>query len=121
LLRFAFESDLDNKVLSVFLKPDDLSELLKIGRDNDINSLIDAWKTGIKYKVAEKAVEQLTEGALDRLDEGKIKIGARKITAVVRDALRIAKPDIHDAAQLALYESPIRKFFNRSNILRFAL
>lgn len=104
LLRFSFERDVENKILSVFLKPDDLSDLLKVQAGSDINSLIDAWKTGIKEKVAEKAVEQLTEGTVDKIDNSKIAVGARKLTAVVSDALRLIKPEIHDATQMALYE-----------------
>ena len=48
LLRHAYEKDLSDGILAVFLKPDDLSALLRSAGEGDINSRIDAWKSGIK-------------------------------------------------------------------------
>jgi len=114
LLRYSFEEDLKSGILSVFLKPDDLTDLLKSPSASDINSLIDAWKTGIKKAVAEKAVENLTEGSVDKISDGILKVGARKITAIVRDALVQYKPDIAAAAHLSIFDNFISN--NRVNI-----
>lgn len=105
LLRYSFEEDSSLGILSIFLKPDDLSDLLKVSTGTDINTLIDAWKTGIRKAVAEKAVENLTDGAVDGVPEGIVKIGARKLTAIVKDALAAYKPDIVSSAQLLIYNN----------------
>lgn len=114
LLRFSFDEDIRNGVLSVFLKPDDLSELLKVVGNTDINTLIDAWKTGIRKAVAEKAVENLTDGAIDRIDQGKISFGARKLSSVLKDALAVYKPNILSAAQKSIYDNFLQN--NRVNV-----
>lgn len=105
LLRYSFDEDIKNGVLSVFLKPDDLSDLLKVAGNTDINTLIDAWKTGIRKAVAEKAVENLTDGAIDRIDQSAVAFGARKLTSVLKDAFALYKPDILAAAQASVYEN----------------
>lgn len=112
LLRFSFDEDVKNGVLSVFLKPDDLSDLLKVAGNTDINTLIDAWKTGIRKAVAEKAIENLTNGAIDRIDQSVISFGARKLTSVLKDAFSLYKPDILAAAQSSIYEN----FLNNSRV-----
>ncbi|RXZ64544.1 P-loop ATPase, Sll1717 family [Pelagerythrobacter rhizovicinus] len=114
LLRYSHEEDISKGILSIFLKPDDLSELLNVGPDVEINSLIDAWKTGIKRAVADKAIENATEGAVDKVDQSIVTIGARKLSAVVRDALKAYQPRIADAAQTVVYENFLYK--NRVNI-----
>lgn len=114
LLRFSFDEDVKSGVLSVFLKPDDLSDLLKVAGNNDINTLIDAWKTGIRKAVAEKAVESLTDGAIDRIDQSAIAFGARKLTSILKDALDLYKPKIFAAAQVSIYENFLSN--NRVNV-----
>jgi hypothetical protein len=114
LLRFSFDEDTKNQILSVFLKPDDLSDLLKVPNNADINTLIDAWKTGIRKAVAEKAVENLTDGAIDGIDQTVISFGARKITSILKDALSTYKPNILVAAQASIYENFLKN--NRVNV-----
>lgn len=114
LLRYAYEEDVRNNILSVFLKPDDLSGLLKVGADSDINTLIDAWKTGIKIAVAAKAVENLTEGSVDEVDSGLLKVGAQKLSSIVRDAIKVYKPDVLIAAQQSIYNNFLTN--NRVNV-----
>lgn len=114
LLRYSHAEDKRAGVLSIFLKPDDLSELLKVGPDADINTLIDAWKSGIKRAVADKAVEDFTEGAIDSVDQNIITFGARKLSAIIRDALGHHKPEILDTIQTSIYDSFLNN--NRVNI-----
>jgi len=114
LLRFSFDEDVKSGILSIFLKPDDLSNLLKVAGNTDINTLIDAWKTGIRKAVAEKAVENLTDGAIDRIDQSSIAFGARKLTSILKDALDLYKPNILAAAQSSIYENFLRN--NRVNV-----
>lgn len=98
----------------MFLKPDDLSELLKVERGSDINSLIDAWKVGIRRCVAEKAVEFITDGYEDTVRNGLILQGARKITSILRDAFSEIKPEYVNAANRVIYSNFIEN--NRINI-----
>lgn len=114
LLRYSFDEDVRNGTLSVFLKPDDLSELLKVPSGSDINTLIEAWKNGIRKAVAEKAVENLTDGSQDTIDVGIINYGARKLTAIVTDAVNHFRPDIVSAAQISLYENFLKN--NKINV-----
>jgi hypothetical protein len=114
LLRYSHEEDRKRGVLSIFLKPDDLSDLLKVGPEAEINALIDAWKSGIKRAVADKAVENITEGKIDEVDQGLVTFGARKLSAIIRDALKAYKPEIADAAQSTIYDNFLSK--NRVNI-----
>ena len=105
LLRYSFDEDVQSGILSIFLKPDDLADLLKVPAGSDINTLIEAWKVGIKKAVAEKAVENFTEGSVDKIDESTIKVGARKLTAIVKDALTKYKPDISAAAHSVIFDN----------------
>ena len=114
LLRYSHEEDKKNGVLSIFLKPDDLSELLKADAGSDINTLIDAWKSGIKRAVANKAVENITEGAVEDVDQSIVVFGARKLSAIIRDALGHYKPDILDGVQSTIFDSFLSN--NRVNI-----
>lgn len=114
LLRYSYEEDRRNGVLSIFLKPDDLSELLRAESGSDINSLIDAWKTGIQKAVADKAIENITDGAFDEVDQSIVVFGARKISAIVRDCLKAYSEKIADAAQSAVYKNFLDK--NKVNI-----
>ena len=114
LLRYSFDEDVRSGILSVFLKPDDLSDLLKVNSQSDINTRIEAWKIGIKKAVAEKAVENLTDGSVDKLDDNIIKVGARKITAIVKDALNSYRPDISSTVNAVIFDNFISN--NRVNI-----
>ena len=114
LLRYSYEEDIESGILSVFLKPDDLSELLKVSREADINSLIDAWKIGIRRCVTEKAVEFITDGYEDKFDQNIIQQGARKLTSILKDALKVLKPEYVNAANNVIYNNFIKN--NRINI-----
>lgn len=109
LLRYSFEEDINEGILCIFLKPDDLAELLKVNRGADINSLIDAWKHGIHRCVAEKAVEFLSDGQDDREPSNFLIKSARKLTAVIRDAISEIKPEYITTVNKALYNNFIAK------------
>lgn len=55
LFKVAIGEELENKRLTVMIKPDDTPE---IANTNDFNTQIKEWKEGIKSKIAEKVFEE---------------------------------------------------------------
>jgi hypothetical protein len=59
LLKVAHLEDLERKIISLWLQPDDVRSAIKLPSDADLNSLIDFWKTGLINLIFHKVIESL--------------------------------------------------------------
>lgn len=58
LLKMAYLEDLDKGHFAIWVRPDDIKEMLNI-KPNDLNTTIDLWKKGLVDIIYRKAIERL--------------------------------------------------------------
>jgi hypothetical protein len=105
LLKRAYLEDVENNILAVEIKPNDISELMISPSGESFIQKIERWKSGIKRIVAEKAVSILVEDGYDKLVGEDAKKMGTSATKFVRHVIEISKPKINDAINLAIANS----------------
>lgn len=105
LLKRAHLNDIESKILSVEIKPNDISELMVAPSGESFIQKIERWKTGISRIVAEKAVENLLEASYDQVAKGRVKTAAISATTLVRQTIEYLRPNINGALNQAIADS----------------
>lgn len=105
LLKRAHLDDLEQNILSVEIKPNDISELMVAPIGESFIQKIERWKTGISRIVAEKAVKNLLEDGYDAVGNAQAKTVTMSTTRFLRQIVEYLKPNINGAINQAIAES----------------
>lgn len=64
LLKMRYLEDRDSGIVSLWIRPDDIKSIV-ISDDNDLNSMIDKWKTGLLDLIFKKFIENIGRSKAD--------------------------------------------------------
>lgn len=101
LLRRAYEQDIENGQLAVFIQPADIASLLKDSSTVDINQKIEAWKAAIELVIARKAIDYFTDQR-DKIDLSVIGVG-KSVVAILQTVADSIASHIADPVRKAVF------------------
>lgn len=106
LLKMRYLEDRDSGVVSLWIRPDDIKTIV-IGDDNDLNSMIDKWKTGLLDLIFKKFVENIGR-AQDDEDNSLTRHTLNALFDAARNYIKENTSKVVDAAGQALIASYAR-------------
>lgn len=119
LLRVAYSEDLENKILSLWLRPDEVRSAEPAANGADLNARIQAWKAALTRLIAREIAGWVGDQAVDRFED-RVEIDSRgrikDLVGLVRDIVSKKFESGIDAAKKTVIDA-----FQRTNVIRVYL
>lgn len=102
LLKMAHLEDIDEDVISVMLRPNDLISLVKLDKDANFLEMIEAWKTGLRRLI----IASIARSYFSPLEEGDsiFKVALGNFGKALSDIVTRATTDMSNTTDKALLE-----------------
>lgn len=88
LFRMSYEENVDNNILSLWIRPNDIADLCKVGEDENPLGLIEKWKAGLNARIVELVLREFQIEVDNPLVKNVVKNGVRlidNVTEIIKD------------------------------------